>query len=154
MARESIDLQNRVAADLTTRASSFSITGWTAAAQFAPTFELKELATLRVIVCPATRASEVTSRTLRSRELGVWVGIITRLSIGQTPEGDFTQTAALIDFAEEVHDLFVPRTGGFYRLDAYRATGVTANPLYDPDKLRANREFRAAMLVTFGIDQQ
>lgn len=149
---ESIDLQSRVAADLTSRAPSLLMTGWTAEKPFAPTWELGELETLHVAVCPATRSSDATSRQLRSRELGVWIGIIKRLTTGADAAADLIETAALIDFAEQIHDLFVPPNGTIYRLNNYRATTVEAVPLYDPEKLRSNREFRSAMLVTFKID--
>jgi hypothetical protein len=153
MPAEILDLQSRVATDLTTRAPSFSITGWTAEAPFIPKFDMPEIASLKVLVCPASRAAESTSRQIRSRTLGIWVGMLKHLTVGNDEAADLTETAALLTFAEEMADLFLPRNGSIYRLDQYRALEVTANPVYDLEKLRSNREFRSALLVNFRVDQ-
>lgn len=152
MSAEILELQTRVADDLTSKAGNFSITGWTAQTPFVPKFNLTDLATLKVLVCPASRSAETTSRQLKSRFLGIWVGVIKRLTEGNDEADDEAEIGTLIGFAEELQNLFVPLNSSPYVLTPYRATEVGANPLYDLDKLRNNREFRGSMLVTFRND--
>jgi hypothetical protein len=107
---------------------------------FSPEFELRDLATMKVVVVPVGTQYKMLSRSTHEELPHIQIGILKRGSQNELPE--------LLKFVENLGLSFLNK-----RIGDATCFCVTFNPLYSPDHLRERNQITSVIELTFKVLQ-
>lgn len=112
-----------------------------------PQKELEEYKELTVLVCPVADRHASGTRVRRRHDMSVHIAIAKHLEPTTNPAdpNKCEEVDALIQFGEEVADLFVSDT----KLGGLCLFEVDHDPIYDPMALKDKRSFFSLITLTF-----
>ena len=137
-----MDIADAVAAELNAAEAGTFSQAFTAERRVLPTFELSELAELKVTVVP--KAVEITGSTRSASQYDIAVDIAVQRKVSKDLESDAAELATLVD---EIADYLRQRP----LTDASHASWVKIvnEPIYAPEHLAEQRLFTSLLTVTY-----
>ena len=130
------NIANAVVEEL--NAGTFSL-AFEATTTLLPSFELKELQTLKVTVVPRSQVFQRATRTQTGREIEIDIGIQKKFS------GD-DEAEPLLSLVEEIANHF---DGKRLTTPSAICTKVVNEPIYAPEHIEQYRQFTSVLTLTF-----
>lgn len=143
-----------VAADLNAHADQFCLP-FLAVRGYVPRFDLQDLSTRRVVVCPGGTQSTAADRGRTEHTHRLLIGVLKRLTVtasdNRTDVATLDELDAEIAFVDELRRWFAPDDNGIYTLDspAVQVASAACDPVYDHEKLHETRQFTSVVTVEF-----
>ena len=131
-----IDIAEAVKDELNTGQFSQS---FTAVRAYQPTYDLKDMATLRVTVVPQGLSQSMVSRGQYQFEYVVDVGVMKKVA-------DDSDCDSLMTLVEEIGDHFAGLA-----VEGAVCVDVSNEPIFDPDHLLQQRQFTSVLHLTFRV---
>lgn len=138
MAAKIVELAQAVVTEL--NGASFS-QAFTATRHYVPKIDMKDAATLSVLVAPSGFSTSVASRANDDEEYTIDVGILKRLVAEGNDELD-----PLMQLVEEIKDHFRRKT---IASPASVCTEITNDPIFDIESLDQKRQFASVLNLKF-----
>lgn len=122
---------------------------FTAARGYVPSFTLKQLSTLAVVVVPHSFSTERNDETGWRTMPAVDIGILKKLPLksGDDSFADNPNFDPLIDLVSELIAFF--QSDGYHGVAEYDVHSITSVPIYDREAMIQERQFTAVLTVTF-----
>ncbi len=138
MAAKIVDLAEAVVTEL--NAESFS-QAFTATRHYVPKIDLKDAASLSVLVAPSGFSTSIASRANDDEEYTIDIGVLKRLTVDGNTELD-----PLMLLVEEIKNHFRRKT---IASPAAVCTEITNDPIFDIESLDQKRQFASVLNLKF-----
>ena len=142
-----IDIADAVTAELNGEDADFS-QAFEAQRKVRPSFELTDLADLRVTVVPKGFEASVASRSLSQYDVQVDIGIQKKLSAGADED---TEVATMCGLVEEIADFLKGRRVEGEGWSAAWARPAVNDPVYSTEHLAEKRVFTSVLTLTYRV---
>jgi len=104
-----------------------------------PNLELKDLFTLKAMVCPRSRKSTIISRNCSDKTLEIDIAVMKKARESEIP--------ALLALVEALEAVFEGKK--LTAMPDYRCVDVANEPVYVPEHLRQRQQFTSILTLTF-----